>query len=165
MKSIVIGSGFGGISAALRLRAKGHEVTLIEKQNDLGGRARIFRKNGFSFDAGPTVITAPYLIYELFELFGKDPKDYLNIKPLDIWYQFVFEDGTKFNYSGNEEEMEKQISAISPDDVKGYIKLVNFTKKIFEKGYLELSDVPFTKPFFMMKQIPSKLMLYGMFLF
>ena len=87
MKSIVIGSGFGGISAALRLRAKGHEVTLIEKQNDLGGRARIFRKNGFSFDAGPTVITAPYLIYELFELFGKDPKDYLNIKPLDIWYQ------------------------------------------------------------------------------
>ena len=159
MKSIVIGSGFGGISAALRLRAKGHEVTLIEKQNDLGGRARIFRKNGFSFDAGPTVITAPYLIYELFELFGKDPKDYLNIKPLNIWYQFVFEDGTKFNYSGNEEEMEKQISAISPDDVKGYIKLVNFTKKIFEKGYLELSDVPFTKPFFMMKQIPSLLKL------
>jgi len=159
MKSIVIGSGFGGISAALRLRAKGHEVTLIEKQNDLGGRARIFRKNGFSFDAGPTVITAPYLIYELFELFGKDPKDYLNIKPLDIWYQFVFEDGTKFNYSGNEEEMEKQISAISPDDLKGYIKLVNFTKKIFEKGYLELSDVPFTKPFFMMKQIPSLLKL------
>ncbi len=159
MKSIVIGSGFGGISAALRLRAKGHEVTLIEKQNDLGGRARIFRKNGFSFDAGPTVITAPYLIYELFELFGKDPKDYLTIKPLDIWYQFVFEDGTKFNYSGNEEEMEKQISAISPDDLKGYIKLVNFTKKIFEKGYLELSDVPFTKPFFMMKQIPSLLKL------
>ena len=159
MKSIVIGSGFGGISAALRLRAKGHEVTLIEKQNDLGGRARIFRKNGFSFDAGPTVITAPYLIYELFELFGKDPKDYLNIKPLEIWYQFVFEDGTKFNYSGNEEEMEKQISAISPDDLKGYIKLVNFTKKIFEKGYLELSDVPFTKPFFMMKQIPSLLKL------
>ena len=137
MKSIVIGSGFGGISAALRLRAKGHEVTLIEKQNDLGGRARIFRKNGFSFDAGPTVITAPYLIYELFELFGKDPKDYLNIKPLDIWYQFVFEDGTKFNYSGNEEEMEKQISAISPDDLKGYVKLVNFTKKIFEKGSWE----------------------------
>ena len=159
MKSIVIGSGFGGISAALRLKAKGHEVTLIEKQNDLGGRARIFRKNGFSFDAGPTVITAPYLIYELFELFGKDPKKYLNIKPLDIWYQFVFEDGTKFDYSGNDEKMEKQISAISPDDLKGYIKLVNFTKKIFEKGYLELSDVPFTKTFFMMKQIPSLLKL------
>ncbi len=159
MKSIVIGSGFGGISAALRLRAKGHEVTLIEKQNDLGGRARIFRKNGFSFDAGPTVITAPYLIYELFELFGKDPKNYLNITPLDIWYQFVFEDGTKFNYSGNDESMEKQISAISPNDLKGYTKLVNFTKKIFEKGYLELSDVPFTKPFFMMKQIPSLLKL------
>ena len=75
MKSIVIGSGFGGISAALRLRAKGHEVTLVEKQNDLGGRARIFRKNGFSFDAGPTVITAPYLINELLEIIGKYPKD------------------------------------------------------------------------------------------
>ena len=68
MKSIIIGSGFGGISAALRLRAKGHEVTLVEKQNDLGGRARMFKKNGFSFDAGPTVITAPYLIYELYHV-------------------------------------------------------------------------------------------------
>ena len=70
MKSIVIGSGFGGIAAALRLRAKNHEVTLIEKHPDLGGRARVFKKNGFTFDAGPTVITAPYLIEELFELFN-----------------------------------------------------------------------------------------------
>ena len=69
-KTIVVGSGFGGIAAALRLRAKMHDVTLIEKHNDLGGRARVFRKNGFIFDAGPTVITAPYLINELFEFVG-----------------------------------------------------------------------------------------------
>ena len=77
MRSIVIGSGFGGIAAALRLKAKGHSVTLVEKQKDLGGRARVFKKNGFTFDGGPTVITAPYLINELFELFGKSPKNYI----------------------------------------------------------------------------------------
>jgi len=71
MDSIVIGSGFGGIAAALRLRAKGHNVTMIEKHKDLGGRARVFKKNGFTYDGGPTVITAPYLINELFELFKK----------------------------------------------------------------------------------------------
>tara|TARA_A100001015_G_scaffold80877_1_gene89578 strand:- start:378 stop:842 length:465 start_codon:yes stop_codon:yes gene_type:complete len=150
MKSIIIGSGFGGLSAALRLKAKGHDVTLIEKHKDLGGRARVFERNGFKFDAGPTVITAPYLINELFELFGKKADDYLSIKPLQTWYQFVFEDGYKFNYSGNEEEMKRQISQISNKDIKGYLNLVNFTKKIFDKGYLELSDVPFNKPFFML---------------
>ena len=77
MNSIVIGSGFGGIAAALRLKAKGHQVKLIEKHPDLGGRARVFKKNGFVFDGGPTVITAPYLINELFELFKKDPKNYI----------------------------------------------------------------------------------------
>ena len=70
MNSVVIGSGFGGIAAALRLKAKGHKVTLIEKHQDLGGRARVFKKNGFIYDGGPTVITAPYLINELFELFN-----------------------------------------------------------------------------------------------
>ena len=85
MNSIVIGSGFGGIAAALRLRAKKHEVTLIEKQPDLGGRARVFRRNGFTYDGGPTVITAPYLIVELFELFKKNPKDYIELAPLKVW--------------------------------------------------------------------------------
>ena len=89
MKSIVIGSGFGGIAAALRLKAKGHDVTLVEKHNDLGGRARVFERNGFKFDGGPTVITAPHLIYELFEIFNKDPSHYIKIKPLDVWYRSV----------------------------------------------------------------------------
>ena len=102
MKTVIVGSGFGGLSAALRLKAKGHDVTLVEKHKDLGGRARVFEKNGFKFDAGPTVITAPYLINELFELFNKDPKNYIGLTPLKIWYQFIFEDKTKFNYSGDE---------------------------------------------------------------
>ena len=157
MRSIVIGSGFGGIAAALRLKAKGHDVTLIEKQNDLGGRARVFERNGFKFDGGPTVITAPHLIYELFELFNKNPSDYIDIKPLDTWYRFLFEDGFQFDYSGNEELMTKQIGKINKNDVNGYNQLVEFTKKIFNKGFTELSDVPFDRPFFMIKQIPALL--------
>ena len=159
MNSTVIGSGFGGIAAALRLKAKGHRVTLIEKHPDLGGRARVFKRNGFTYDGGPTVITAPYLINELFELFKKDPKNYIKLSPLKIWYQFVFEDNSKFNYSGNETEMKKQIEKINKDDDKGYEKLVTFTKKIFDKGFTELSDVPFDKPFFMIQQLPSLLKL------
>ena len=92
MNSIVIGSGFGGIAAALRLRAKGHEVTIIEKHPDLGGRARVFKKNGFTFDGGPTVITAPYLIDELFQLLAdllirKDNSSYSQLK---IYFYLFF---------------------------------------------------------------------------
>tara|TARA_B100000029_G_scaffold229860_1_gene227345 strand:+ start:1373 stop:2830 length:1458 start_codon:yes stop_codon:yes gene_type:complete len=157
MKSVVIGSGFGGLAAALRLRAKNHDVTLIEKNNDLGGRARVFKKNGFIFDAGPTVITAPYLIYELFKLFNKKPEDYIDIIPLNTWYRFVFDDNSFFDYSGNEQSMEDQIRKISTQDIDGYKKLVSFTKKIFDKGFTELSDVPFDNPSFMLKQVPDLL--------
>ena len=159
MNSVVIGSGFGGIAAAIRLKAKGHKVKLIEKHPDLGGRARVFKKNGFVFDAGPTVITAPYLINELFELFNKNPKDYIELTPLKIWYQFIFEDQTKFNYSGNETEMKNQIEQLSKEDVIGYEKLVTFTKKIFDKGFTELADIPFDKPLTMMQQLPALLKL------
>ena len=159
MNSVVIGSGFGGIAAALRLKAKGHNVTLIEKHKDLGGRARVFKRNGFIYDGGPTVITAPYLINELFELFQKNPNDYIKLTPLKVWYQFIFEDKSKFNYSGDESEMKRQIELINKEDAQGYEKLVNFTKKIFDKGFTELADVPFDKPSVMMKQLPSLLKL------
>ena len=107
-KIIVIGSGFGGIAAALRMRAKGYQVTLLEKHPDLGGRARVFKKDGFTYDGGPTVITAPYLFEELFSLFNKKISDYVKIVPLDLWYRFVFEDKTSFDYSGNEKIWKKK---------------------------------------------------------
>ncbi len=157
-KLIVVGSGFGGIAAALRMRAKGYEVTLLEKQADLGGRARVFTKNGFTYDAGPTVVTAPYLFNELFSLFKKNIEDYVKIIPLDLWYRFVFSDGSIFNYSGNENEMETQINKIS-NDLVGYKKLLTFTEKIFNKGFIELSDKPFNNFLFMIKQIPALLKL------
>jgi len=159
MKSIIIGSGFGGIAAALRLKAKNHQVILIEKHPDLGGRARVFKKNGFTFDGGPTVITAPHLIEELFGLFNKSAKDYIDLTPLKTWYRFIFEDGMKFDYSGDENQMKSQIKEINEKDVKGYEELVKFTKKIFDKGFTELADVPFDKPLVMMKQLPSLLKL------
>ena len=98
IKSIVIGGGFGGIAIALRLRAIGHQVTLLEKLSCLGGRAQVFEKNGFKHDAGPTVITAPFLFDELFELFGENRQDYVEFKPLDPWYRFHFHDGQTFDY-------------------------------------------------------------------
>ena len=157
-KLIVVGSGFGGIAAALRMRAKGYEVTLLEKQADLGGRARVFTKDGFTYDAGPTVVTAPYLFNELFSIFKKNIEDYVKIVPLDLWYRFVFSDGSIFNYSGNENEMETQINKIS-NDLVGYKKLLTFTEKIFNKGFIELSDKPFNNFLFMIKQIPALLKL------
>ena len=155
MNSIIIGSGFGGIAAALRLRAKNHKVTLIEKHPDLGGRARVFKKNDFIYDGGPTVITAPYLFEELFSLFNKKISDYVKIVPLNLWYRFVFDNGETFNYSGDELSMEKEIKKFSVNDLKGYRELVKFTEKIFNKGYADLSDKPFNNLTFMLQQIPA----------
>ena len=133
-KVIVIGSGFGGLSSALRLRAKGYEVTLLEKHFDLGGRARVFKKNDFIYDGGPTVITAPYLFEELFSLFNKKISDYVKIVPLNLWYRFVFDNGETFNYSGDELSMEKEIKKFSVNDLKGYRELVKFTEKFLIKA-------------------------------
>ena len=158
-KVIVVGSGFGGLASALRLKAKGYEVTLLEKHPDLGGRARVFKKGSFTYDGGPTVITAPYLFEELFLLFNKKISDYVKIVPLDLWYRFVFNDGETFDYSGNEKSMEKEIKKFSEKDYEGYNKLVKFTEKIFDKGFTDLSDKPFNNFSFMIKQIPALLNL------
>ncbi len=158
-KIIVIGSGFGGLAASLRLKAKGYDVTLVEKHQDLGGRARVFRKGNFIYDGGPTVITAPYLFEELFSLFNKKITDYVQIVPLDLWYRFVFSDGQTFDYSGNEMSMKKEVKKFSDQDFEGYNNLVNFTERIFNKGFTDLSDKPFNNIIFMLKQIPSLLKL------
>ena len=158
-KIIIIGSGFGGIAAALRSRAKGYQVTLLEKQPDLGGRARVFKRGDFIYDGGPTVITAPYLFEELFSLFNKKISDYVKIVPLDLWYRFVFSDGQTFDYTENKSFMEKEIIKFSKKDLEGYYNLVNFTEKIFDKGFTDLSDKPFNNLPFMLKQIPELLKL------
>jgi phytoene desaturase len=152
---IVIGSGFGGLAAAVRLRAMGHHVLVVEAGDQAGGRARVFKRDGYSFDAGPTVITAPYLLDELFELVGRDPKDYYELMPVDPFYRVHFPDGRHFDYVGDEDRLMEQIARFNPADVDGYRRMVVHAKKIFEKGYVELADVPFDRMSEMLRIAPD----------
>jgi phytoene desaturase len=158
-RALVIGAGLGGISAALRLRAKGFEVTITDKLDQLGGRARVFKQDGFTFDAGPTVITAPFLLAELFELFGKRIENYLELKDVFPWYRFRFSDGSIFDYGGSVEQTLEEIRKLSPPDVEGYRKLLKESERIFEIGFLKLSDQPFHQIGSLIKEIPHMLRL------
>jgi phytoene desaturase len=154
-KAVVVGAGFGGIAVALRLAAKGYRVTLIDRMPMLGGRAQVFEKEGFRHDAGPTVITAPFLIDELFELFGKNSADYFELKPLSPWYRFYFdEDGSTFDYGGTLEETLAEIRRIEPRDGDGYLRMLEHSKKLFDAGFTELAAQPFHNPLTMVGQIP-----------
>jgi len=153
--AIVIGSGFGGMAAALRARKMGFTVTLVERLDQLGGRARTFRRDGHTFDAGPTVITAPFLFDELFELFSRDLKDYADILPVTPWYRYEFNDGSRLDYGGSVDDTLAEIERLSPEDVQGYRKLLEHSKRIFDVGFGELAHVPFNRLWFMIKQIPA----------
>ena len=157
MKAIVVGAGFGGIAAALRLCAKGYEVLLIDRCAMLGGRAQVFERDGFRHDAGPTVITAPFLFEELFSLFGEQMADHIQLVPLTPWYRFHFSDNTTFDYGGTLDETLAEIARIEPRDCDGYLKLLAQSKKIFDVGFTELSAMPFHRFMTMVKQIPRLL--------
>ena len=156
---LVIGAGFGGIAAALRMRAKGFQVTLVDRLSAIGGRAQVFERGGFRHDAGPTVITAPFLFDELFELFSEKREDHLDFRPLDPWYRFYFRGGKQFDYRPSIEDTNDEIRKFSPDDVKGYAALLKTSKAIFDIGFEKLADRPFTKFWTMIAQIPSLLRL------
>ncbi|MFT7620897.1 MAG: phytoene desaturase [Myxococcota bacterium] len=141
--AIVIGAGFGGMASAIRLRAKGYRVTLLEANEQLGGRASVWRQDGFTFDAGPTVITAPWLFDELFEAVGRRAEDYFELMPVDPFYRVDFSDGSSFDFVGEEDRLLSQIEQMSPQDVDGYRKMADHARRIFEKGYQELAHVPF----------------------
>tara|TARA_B100000287_G_C20664770_1_gene791383 strand:+ start:1719 stop:3203 length:1485 start_codon:yes stop_codon:yes gene_type:complete len=159
-KALVIGSGFGGIASALRLKALKYDVTILEKLDQIGGRARVFKKSGYIFDAGPTVITAPFLFDELFKLFNKKREKYVKFVRLDPWYRFYFSENKMiFNYSDNLETTKNEIEKFNPEDVKGYKELLKFSEKIFNVGFLKLSFTPFHNFWFMIKQIPTLITL------
>lgn len=157
--TLVIGAGFGGIAAALRMRARGHKVTLIERLDAIGGRAQAFEQGGFRHDAGPTVITAPFLFDELFALFGEKREDHLDFRPLDPWYRFYFHEGSEFDYRPSLEDTHAEIARFSPEDAKNYDRLIATSKDIFDIGFSELADQPFTRFGAMLKQIPQLLRL------
>ena len=157
-KAIVIGSGFGGLAIACRLKKQNFHVTLLEKQKDLGGRARTLTHNNFIYDAGPTVITAPYLIHELFELHGKNSKDYFSLIKVKPFYRFIFSDKSHFDYGDNLLNMLRDIKQkYSYQDAKGYISLLKHSKRIFKTAYLELSDKPFESLASMIPYLPELL--------
>ena len=118
--AIVIGSGFGGLAAAVRLGARGYRVTVLEKLDAPGGRAYVYRQDGFTFDAGPTVITAPFLLEELWALCGKRLADDIDLRPVAPFYRIRFDDGTSFDYSGDAAAMRAEVAKLAPADVEGY---------------------------------------------
>ncbi len=158
-RAVVIGAGFGGLAAAVRLRAMGYQVTVLEALPDPGGRARVFHQDGFTFDAGPTVITAPYLLDELFQLVGRDPSDYFELVPVDPFYRILFPGGESFDFVGDDERLLAQIEAFEPRDVDGYRRLARHAKEIFDVGYVQLADRPFGKFSDMMRVVPDMIRL------
>ncbi len=144
-KAVVIGSGFGGLAAGIRLQVMGFETTIIEKLDKPGGRAYVWEQDGFKFDAGPTVVTAPHCLEELYKLAKKNMKDYVQLMPVDPMYRLLWEDKTVFDYTGVEKDLLENIERLAPDDVEGYSKFQKYATKVFEKGYLQLGHVPFLK--------------------
>ena len=144
-RAAVIGSGFGGLAAAIRLQAAGVPTTLFEARDRPGGRAYVYEQDGFVFDAGPTVITAPACITDLFEAAGRRQHDYVELLPVTPFYRLVWSDGDAFDYTGDRERMLAQIHDRCPADVHGYERFVDYTRQVFQKGYVELAAAPFLR--------------------
>ncbi|GGJ18387.1 phytoene desaturase [Deinococcus roseus] len=152
---IVIGSGFGGLAAAIRLQARGHKVKLFEKRDKLGGRAYVYEQNGFTFDGGPTIVTAPFLFDELWQLAGKKREDDVTFVKCDPFYRIFDHNKRVFNYNDDEMYILEQIHNISPEDKRGYLNFIHSTKAIFDKGFTELADKPFLNFTDMLKVAPD----------
>ncbi len=158
-RALVVGSGFGGLAAALRLRALGYEVVILERLDQVGGRARTFTRDGYRFDAGPTVITAPFLFTELFELFGQRLADYVELVAVEPWYRFEFADGSRLDYGADLEATLNGIESLEPADRRGYLRLLRASERIFRIGFERLADQPFDNPGTMLRQLPQLIRL------
>jgi phytoene desaturase len=141
--AVVVGAGFGGLALAIRLQAQGVQTTLLEKRDKPGGRAYVYEDQGFTFDAGPTVITDPSAIEELFAAAGKRMSDYVEMLPVAPFYRLCWEDGRHFDYANDQEALDRQIHARNPADVEGYKRFLAYSKAVFEEGYIKLGAVPF----------------------
>lgn len=142
-RAVVIGAGFGGIALAIRLQAGGIQTTLLDKRDKPGGRAYVYEDEGFVFDGGPTVITDPSALEELFALGGKRMADYVELLPVDPFYRLCWEDGSHFDYANDQDALDRQIHARNPADVAGYRRFLEYSKAVFDEGYLKLGAVPF----------------------
>lgn len=153
--AVVIGSGFGGLAAAIRLGARGYRVTVLEALDQPGGRARVFRQDGFTFDAGPTIVTAPHLFEELWALCGRRMEDDVRLTALDPFYRLIFADGSSLDCCGDETKMRARIAAFAPDDSAGYEAFMRDAEAIYGVGFEQLADVPFGTLVDMLKALPA----------
>ncbi len=160
-QAVVIGSGFGGLAAAIRLGARGYRVTVLEKLDAPGGRAYVYRQDGFTFDSGPTIITAPWLLEELWALCGRDLHQDIELKSLSPFYDIRFHDGSVFTYSGDAEAMRAEVAKFSPDDVPRFERFMQQSKKIYDYGFGVLADVPFSSFATMLRAVPKIALLGG----
>ncbi|MFI2810042.1 phytoene desaturase [Microbulbifer sp. JSM ZJ756] len=142
-RALVIGAGFGGLALAIRLQAGGYQTTLLEKRDKPGGRAYVYEDKGFTFDAGPTVITDPSALEELFRLADKDMADYVELLPVTPFYRLCWEDAPAFDYVNDQATLDRQIAERNPRDVEGYRRFLNYSRAVFEEGYRKLGAVPF----------------------
>ncbi len=155
----MIGAGFGGMAAALRLRAAGFSVDIFDNQPQAGGRAGVYRRDGYTFDAGPTVITAPFLFDELWALFGKERRAAIEFRELLPWYRIRFADSRSFDYGGTDEQLVENVRRFSPADVPGYRRLLAKVSEIYKVGFEELGAVPFHSGAKMLALLPRMLAL------
>jgi phytoene desaturase len=154
-RAVVIGAGFGGIALALRLQRAGVQTTLVEKRDKPGGRAYVWNDQGFKFDAGPTVITDPDCLTQLFDGTGKQLSDYVELMPVDPFYRLCWEDGKSFDYNDDQAAMERQIAAFNPADVEGYNRFHAYSEELYQEGYIKLGAVPFQSFWSMIKAAPE----------
>lgn len=154
-KACVIGAGFGGLALAIRLQAAGIETTVVEARDKPGGRAYFWERDGFTFDAGPTVITDPPCLRELWALKGHRMEDDVELMPVSPFYRLNWADGTNFDYSNDEAALRAEIAKISPRDVAGYEAFVDYAAGVFEEGYVKLGAVPFLDFASMIKAAPA----------
>ncbi len=158
-QAIVIGSGFGGLAAAIRLGARGYRVTVLENLDTPGGRAAVHRQDGFTFDAGPTIITAPFLLEELWALCGRRLSDDVELRAVDPFYRIVFHDGAAFNYSGDAARMRAEVARFCAADVAGYETFLQASQEIYRVGFEQLGDAAFDSWTDMARLVPQLLRL------
>lgn len=153
--AIVVGSGFGGLALAIRLQSAGIATTIIEARDRPGGRAYVWKKDGYTFDAGPTVITDPACLEELWALSGSNMADDVTLMPVHPFYRLIWNDGTQFDYSNRDAELNVEITRLDPADVAGYARFLEYSKGVYEEGYLKLGAVPFLDFTQMLKAAPA----------
>lgn len=154
-RACVIGAGFGGLALAIRLQAAGIATTLIEARDKPGGRAYYWQKDGFTFDAGPTVITDPACLRELWALTGHDMAEDVELMPVMPFYRLNWPDGTNFDYSNDEAHLRREIARLDPADIAGYDAFLEYSAAVYEEGYVRLGAVPFLDFASMVKAAPA----------